>query len=209
MTPIAIFASGSGSNFDAILRAIEGGKLSSEITCLVSDQPDAFVVKRATEKKIPTVIVPADLKLSGNDRRRKQEEKILTELRSYSPEFLVLAGYMRILTREFLDEFRSPRGYAKIVNVHPSLLPSFPGTDGYAQAFRHGCKVTGVSVHLVDDALDGGPICAQEAFEISDCRSVEEVKKRGLAVEHRIYPEALSWILPEEFTLEERLVRKN
>ena len=136
------------------------------------------------------------------DRRTRHEELILAALAPLKPAFLILAGYMRILTPRLLGAFRSPRGYARVVNIHPSLLPAFPGTGGYAQAWEHGAKVAGASVHLVDEGVDEGPICAQEAFSIAECRSAEEVEKMGLAVEHRLYPRALSWILEEKFEIE-------
>ena len=98
-----------------------------------------------------------------------------------------------------IEAFRDPRGYVRIVNVHPSLLPSFPGVDAYRQAFEFGAKSTGVTVHLVELAVDSGPICAQESFSIADCRSVDEVEKRGLAIEHRLFPQTLSWVLAEKF----------
>jgi phosphoribosylglycinamide formyltransferase-1 len=103
-----------------------------------------------------------------------------------------------------LDAFRSERGYARVTNVHPSLLPAFPGVDSYAQAFEHGAKVAGASVHLVELEIDGGPICAQEAFGIADCASAAEVERRGLEVEHRLYPETLRWVLSEKFAVERR-----
>jgi phosphoribosylglycinamide formyltransferase-1 len=113
-----------------------------------------------------------------------------------------MAGYMRVVSPELIDAFRDPRGFARVTNVHPSLLPAFPGRDAYGQAFRHGAKVSGVTVHLVDDGVDEGPICAQEAFGIGDCRSGEEVESRGLAIEHRLYPATLSWLLAESFEIE-------
>jgi phosphoribosylglycinamide formyltransferase-1 len=106
---------------------------------------------------------------------------------------------MRILTPYLIDAFRCDKGYSRMVNIHPSLLPAFPGTHAYAQAFRYGVKITGVTVHLVEPVVDSGPICAQEAFSIEDCQSEDEVEMRGLAVEHRLYPKALNWILAERF----------
>ena len=91
-----------------------------------------------------------------------------------------------------------------MVNIHPSLLPAFPGLNSYAQAYRYGAKVAGVTVHLVEAEVDSGPICAQEAFSIDDCQSEEEVEKRGLAVEHQLFPQVLSWVLPEKFIIERR-----
>jgi phosphoribosylglycinamide formyltransferase-1 len=140
--------------------------------------------------------------------RAEHERAVLQALEPYGVRFLVMAGYMRIISSELLNAFRSERGYFRVVNVHPSLLPAFPGVNAYAQAFEHGAKVAGATVHLVDDGLDSGPICAQEAFRIDDCKSAEEVEQRGLAVEHRLYPAALNWILPENFGIEEMRTRE-
>jgi phosphoribosylglycinamide formyltransferase-1 len=199
-TKIAVFASGRGTNFDAIRGAITAKKLDAEIVALVSDNPDAPAIAKAKGAGIRTVVK----KPEGAKFRRQHEEALLSELRPLGARFVVLAGYMRLLTPDFIREFRSEGGYSRIVNVHPSLLPAFPGVGGYAQAFEHGAKVSGATVHLVDDGLDSGPICAQEAFDIRDCKSSEEVEKRGLLLENRLYPETLRWVLPEKFKLIER-----
>ena len=211
MIPIAVLASGRGTNFRAVHDAIRTKKLAAEIVAVVSDQPQAPVLALARELGLKTILVPAE---SGalrpqntaplSERRRIHEEKILAQLLPLGPKFLVLAGYMRIVTPLLIDAFRCARGYCRMVNIHPSLLPAFPGVDSYAQAFRYGVKWTGVTVHLVENAVDSGPICAQEAFSIADCRSEAEVKARGLAVEHRLLPEALKWILPEAFSFDYR-----
>ncbi len=201
MIPIAVLASGRGSNFEALQAAITQGKLHAKICALVSDQPGALSIQKAQAAGIPSVVVPStDYK--GESGRRAHEEKLLEALQPFSPRFLVMAGYMRIVTDPLIQAFRSERGYSRIVNIHPSLLPAFPGTDAYAQAFHHGAKVTGVTIHLVDSGLDSGPICAQEAFSVTDCNHVEEVEKRGLAIEHRLYPRTLEWVLPERFETE-------
>lgn len=205
--PIAVLGSGRGSNFDAILGAIREGRLEAEIQCVISDQPAASVLEKARAEGIPALTIPPITQdsapgLSPVERRKAHEREILRQLSSHAPRFLVLAGYMRILTPVLLDAFDSGRGYRRIVNVHPSLLPAFPGVDAYRQAFESDAKTTGVTVHLVDEGVDTGPICAQERIEIADCLSVEEVVARGLAVEHRIYPETLAWVLPEKFQVE-------
>ncbi|MEO7161486.1 MAG: phosphoribosylglycinamide formyltransferase [Bdellovibrionia bacterium] len=225
MIPIAVLASGRGSNFGAVFEAIQTKKLDAEIVAVISDQPQAPVLQSARERGLKAILIPAGAsgKQSGAsersgkgtplnelaERRRIHEEKILAELLPLGPKFLVLAGYMRILTPLLIDSFRCDRGYSRMVNIHPSLLPAFPGVHSYSQAFRYGVKWTGVTVHFVENAVDSGPICAQEAFSIADCRSEAEVEARGLAVEHRLLPEALKWILPENFTLENRESREN
>lgn len=195
---IAILASGRGSNFDAIAEAVTQKRLNAEIVALLSDQPKTGALEKAAKRGIPTLVVPAEKDRKAHDR------KVIEALRSFNPRFLVLAGYMRIVTGELIEAFRSDRGYSRIVNIHPSLLPSFPGLHGYSQAFHHGAKLTGVTVHLVEQDVDSGPICAQESFSIADCRSAEEVEQRGLPIEHRLYPAALEWILREKFEIQER-----
>jgi phosphoribosylglycinamide formyltransferase-1 len=108
------------------------------------------------------------------------------------------------MTPHLIEAFRSERGYSRIINIHPSLLPAFTGVSSYRQAFEFGVKTTGVTVHLVEAAVDSGPICAQEVFDIGDCKSVDEVERRGLAIEHRLFPETLKWVLPEAFSVEKR-----
>lgn len=200
-TPIAIFASGRGSNFDAISNAVAQGKLDADIRAVVSDKPDAQVLSKARALGIQALCIEPSKGGSPDERRTEHEKRILEGLKNHAPRFLVLAGYMRILTPKLIEAFRSEKGYTRIVNVHPSLLPAFPGVDSYRQAFEYGAKAAGVTVHLVENEVDSGPICAQEAFTISDCSSVEEVEERGLAIEHRLYPETLSWVLPEEFSM--------
>lgn len=198
--PIAVLASGRGSNFEAILRAITLNRLNARVVAVVSDRAQAPVLEKARASGIPAIHVPALKEIS----REAHDEAILRALKESAleaPVFLVLAGYMRIVTPKLIEAFRSERGYSRVVNIHPSLLPSFRGLNGYAQAFEHGCQVTGATVHLVEVELDDGPICAQAAFSIGDCRSSEEVEKMGLDVEHRLFPEALSWILPEQFEI--------
>ena len=106
---------------------------------------------------------------------------------------------MRLLGAPVLEFFKSERGYVRIVNIHPSLLPAFPGKNSYQRAFEHGCLVTGVTVHFVDEGLDSGWICAQESFSISDCQSATDVENKGLPIEHRLYVDTLKWVLPEMF----------
>jgi phosphoribosylglycinamide formyltransferase-1 len=204
-TKIAILASGRGSNFDAILKAVKAGKLDAEIVAVLSDQPEAPVLEKARAAGIPALAVPPQVK--GPAGRQAHDEQVLQALKSYSPRFLVMAGYMRVVTPVLLEAFRSDRGYTRVVNVHPSLLPAFPGVGSYGQAFRHGAHVAGVTVHLVEEAVDTGPILAQEAFSIRHCTSAEEVEKLGLEIEHQLYPETLAWVLPEKFELVQRRIR--
>ncbi len=228
-TPIAVLASGRGSNFEAILRAVQGGQLDADIRVLVTDNPQAKAIQIAQWAGIAVEIVEPprspQAKRDGEPpktpgasqaedtqelaaRRLQHDEAILRALSRHLPKFLVMAGYMRVVTPRLIEAFRSDRGYSRIVNIHPSLLPAFPGVESYAQAFHHGVKITGATVHLVEEQVDSGPICAQTAFDISACRTQAEVEQRGLSIEHRLYPETLSWILPEAFDIETREFRK-
>ncbi len=206
MTPICIFASGRGGNFDAIQKSIESSQLNAKIVALVCDKPNAPVIGKAKKASVPTIVVPVqDL------TREDHEKEILRQLKPYQPRFLVFCGYMRLLTELLIEEFRSKKGYTRMVNIHPSLLPAFPGKNAYAQAFDYGVKITGVTVHLVEKEMDSGPICAQEAFDISNYKTTEEVQKKGVEIEHRLYSKTLTWVLEENFEITRGrvCVRKN
>lgn len=199
----AVFASGRGSNFEAIVRAVREGKLSGHLVGLVTDQESAGAVEIAKRAGIPYQVVPAPQASSGDQaaRRAEHEKKILDAIADWKVRFIVLAGYMRLLGPDLIRAFRSDAGYARIVNIHPSLLPAFPGLDSYRQAFEHGCKIAGATVHLVDESLDGGPICAQSSFSIESLSTADEVRARGLQLEHGLYPRTLNWVLSENFEI--------
>jgi phosphoribosylglycinamide formyltransferase-1 len=199
---IAIMGSGRGSNMDAIAGAVRSGRLKAELAVVISDKADAPILAKAKLAGLAAVAVPVPAASSKEQARELHDQAMLATLKSHGVSWVVMAGYMRLVTPGFLAAFRSERGYARVVNVHPSLLPAFPGTGGYAQARAYGAMVAGVTVHLVDDGLDTGPICAQEAFAIGDCESAEEVEARGLVIEHRLYPATLQWVLAEKFTIE-------
>lgn len=207
IVPIAVLASGRGSNFDAISRAIDAGWLGAKVVAVVSDQPDAPVLDKARALGIPTSVVPAISSKEEPDRvtrRKKHDARVLEALAPANPRFLVMAGYMRVVTPVLIEAFRSERGYSRITNIHPSLLPAFPGVESYAQAYRYGTCLSGATVHLVEETVDSGPICAQESFSILGCQSEKEVEKLGLAIEHRLYPQTLAWVLAENFEVEYR-----
>ncbi|MDS9473156.1 phosphoribosylglycinamide formyltransferase [Sporosarcina pasteurii] len=180
-TKIAVFASGSGSNFVAIEEACRNGELNAEIAVLITDKPEAYVAERARELNIPISVFSP--KAYGS--REKYEEAILQKLEEDQVEWLILAGYMRLIGHTLLDAFPS-----RIVNIHPSLLPSFPGKAAIEQAIEHGVKVTGVTVHLVDEGMDTGPILAQEAVRVVD-GDVNQTAEAIHAVEHVLYKETL------------------
>ena len=205
--PIVILASGSGTGFASLADAIAVGRLPAALRGLLCDQPGAPVLQLARERGIPAVCCPRE----KGETRDSYEARLLSALEEWAPEWIVLAGFMRVLGPCFLERFHQPaaggtsgEGFFRVVNVHPSLLPAFAGLDGYGQAFRHGVKVAGASVHLVDATLDGGPICAQESFSIEGVSTVEEVVRRGKELEHRLYPATLGWLLQRKFRVESR-----
>ncbi|MGM9949086.1 MAG: phosphoribosylglycinamide formyltransferase [Lysinibacillus sp.] len=180
-TRIAVFASGSGSNFQAIQEAIVRGDLHAQVALVVTDKPGAFVVTRAKQFDIPVL----ELAPKQFDSKAAYEEALVTELRAHTVEWVVLAGYMRLVGDVLLTAYPN-----RIVNIHPSLLPSFPGKDAIGQAMEHGVKVTGVTVHFVDAGMDTGPIISQQAVEVvvGDREATEE---QIHTVEHDLYPRTL------------------
>ncbi len=179
---IAVFASGSGSNFAAIEEACRSGTLNAEIVLMVTNKPEAYVVKRAAQAGIQVAAFPS----SEYATRAAYEKDILKKLQEVGAEWLVLAGYMRLIGETLLTAYPS-----RIVNIHPSLLPSFPGKDAIEQAVEHGVKVTGVTVHLVDAGMDTGPILAQRAVDVIP-DNVEKTAEAIHAVEHDLYKDTLN-----------------
>jgi phosphoribosylglycinamide formyltransferase-1 len=183
---IAIFASGSGSNFEALAESAQELKKQGvspyEIVLLVCDQPSAYVLTRAERRGIPALLLrPRDYA-----SREAYEEQIAHHLRAYKIDLIVLAGYMRLITQVLLNVYGN-----RILNIHPSLLPAFPGLRAVEQAYHHGVKVIGVTVHLVDEQMDHGPILAQEAISVHPTDTIETLYTRIHAVEHRLYPEVV------------------
>lgn len=182
---IAIFASGSGTNAEAIIQAVKAGKLDATISLIFSDNPSAKVIERAKNHGIPVVVETP--KSFAN--KEEYERKILDYLTEKGVQFIVLAGYMRLVGSTILDAFEG-----KMVNIHPSLLPSFPGLDAIGQAFRAKVKVTGVTIHYVDSGMDTGPIIAQEPVRIEESDTLETLEEKIHAVEHELYPRTLQMI---------------
>lgn len=182
MMNIAIFASGSGSNFQAICDAVQNGELEANISLLVCDKPNAKVVERANDAGIPAfVFSPGDF-----SSKEEYEAAICEQLLEYGVQFIVLAGYMRLIGSCLLGKFTG-----KIVNIHPSLLPSFPGKDAVGQAIEAKVKVTGITIHYVDEGMDTGPIIAQKAIDLLDGDTREDIESRIHQAEHEFYPKTL------------------
>jgi phosphoribosylglycinamide formyltransferase-1 len=194
VNPLAILLSGRGSNFLAIHAAIERGEVPAEIVLVVSNVADAPGLAKARELGLPALAIPHQ-----GLPRRVHEEKVVAALREAGAEWICLAGYMRLLSPAFVQAF--PR---RIVNIHPSLLPAFPGLDAQDQALAHGVKVSGCTVHLVDEGLDSGPIVVQRTVPVLDGDTPATLSARILEQEHRAYPEALRRLLTEPWRVEGR-----
>ncbi|MBP7737345.1 MAG: phosphoribosylglycinamide formyltransferase [Spirochaetes bacterium] len=181
-TKIAVFVSGSGTNLQSIIDKAESGWLPVEVACVISDKEKAFGLERARKHGIPAFFV--DRKLHA--LREDHEEAIIAILKQYDVELIVLAGYMRLLTSHLIGQYRN-----RIINIHPALLPSFPGTDGYGDAWRYGVKVSGCTVHFVDEGCDTGPIILQGVNTVDESDTLESFRERGLKIEHQVLPEAI------------------
>lgn len=194
---LAILISGRGSNFAAIHEAIRSGDLAAEIVAVVSNRPDAVGLEHARAWGYAAFAVDHKAFASREDHERA----VLAVLRDRGAEWIALAGYMRKLTATFIEPYRG-----RIVNIHPSLLPAFPGVDAQRQAFEHGVKVTGCTVHLVDETLDGGAIVVQRAVEVLDSDTAETLAARILEQEHLAYVDALRRLLGGAWRVDGRRV---
>lgn len=179
---LAVLLSGRGSNFEAIYDAIDSGRLNAEIVAVISNKPDARGLARARELGLPAYAFAH----RDYPTREAHEEDVLRVLAEANPDFIVLAGYMRLLSPAFVAAFPH-----RILNIHPSLLPSFPGVDAQAQAVAYGVKIAGCTVHFVDENLDAGPILVQRAVEVREDDDASTLAARILDQEHDAYVEAL------------------
>ncbi len=198
MFRIAVFASGQGTNFQAIVDAVQEGKLDVSIELLVCDKPAAPVVERAKRAGVEAfVFTPKDY-----PSREAYETEILTELERRQVDLIVLAGYMRIITPVLIEPY-----YGRMINIHPSLLPSFPGVNGIGQALEYGVKVTGVTVHFVDGGLDSGPIIAQTSVAVENEDTEDALAVRIHAAEQQLLPKVIQHIAHGQVQLNGRHVR--
>jgi phosphoribosylglycinamide formyltransferase-1 len=183
---IGVLISGRGSNMVALADGVHDGMIpNAEIAVVISDQRGAFGLDKAKERGIETLVIER----SGR-KREEHDREIVAALRIRQVDLVCLAGYMRLLSGEFLKAF--PR---RILNIHPSLLPLFPGLDAQKQALDNGARVSGCTVHFVDETLDGGPIIAQRTVPVSDDDTIESLSARILIEEHRLYTEAVAMVL--------------
>jgi phosphoribosylglycinamide formyltransferase 1 len=196
---IGVLLSGRGSNFEALAESVSAGRIpDAEIAIVISNQPDAQGLKRAEERGIPSRMIP-----SKGLQREAYDRQVVAVLQEYKVDLICLAGYMRLLSSYFVAAFPQ-----KILNIHPSLLPSFPGLESQKQALEHGVKFAGCTVHFVDENLDAGPIIQQAVVPVLDGDNERTLSERILAEEHRIYSEAAKLILEGKYRIVGRRVLK-
>jgi phosphoribosylglycinamide formyltransferase-1 len=193
---LGILISGRGSNFEAIADSVAAGKLDAEIAVVVSNRAEARGLETARARGLSAVCLPS----KGLDRE-VYDRMLAAELHSRGVDLVCLAGFMRLLSAGFIREFPD-----RILNIHPSLLPSFPGLDAQHQALAHGVKITGCTVHFVDENLDAGPIVIQAAVPVLDVDTVETLSARILKQEHRIYSEAIGIVIAGKYRVKGRRV---
>lgn len=197
MMRLGVLLSGRGSNFEAIANSIAQGRLDAEIAIVISNRASAAGLDIARERGIPLRVIP-----SAGLNREAWDRLAVEELRTHGVELVCLAGFMRLLSAGFIRAFPD-----RILNIHPSLLPAFPGLDAQKQALDYGVKIAGCTVHYVDEALDSGPILLQAAVPVFDADTVDSLSARILAQEHFIYSRAIQAIVEGRVTLEDRRVR--
>lgn len=191
---IAILASGNGSNAQAIIDKIKAGILDASINLIFSNHPDAYVLQRAKDAGLPYAM----LEHHAFPDRKSYDIAIAELIKQHDCQLVVLAGYMRILSSAFLEIFKG-----QVLNIHPALLPSFPGTHGARDALEYGVKITGVSVHFVEEQMDSGPLVIQAALPVLQNETEEELLGRIHRLEHRIYPQALQWYAEKRLRLQD------
>lgn len=199
---IAVMVSGRGSNLQAIIDKIDEGCINGNIGLVISNKKDAYGLERAREKGIDTVVVSKTLYPSLDERTNV----IIDALTSRDIDFIVLAGYMEILDKKLIDKYEN-----RIINIHPSLIPSFCGKGLYGMrvhnaVYKYGVKLTGATVHFVDEGADTGPVIMQESVEIEDLDMPEDIGKKVLAIEHKLLPEIVRLMCDEKIVIDNRRV---
>ncbi len=194
---LGILISGRGSNFEAIANQIAQRKLDAEIAIVISNRANAPGLEIARERGIPMRVIP-----SAGLERETYDKLLIEELHTHEVDLVCLAGFMRLLSAVFIRAYPG-----RILNIHPSLLPAFPGLDAQRQALEYGARITGCTVHFVDEFLDSGPIVVQSAVPVLDGDTVESLSARILVQEHLIYPRAIRYIVDARVSVEGRRVR--
>jgi len=197
MINIGVLVSGSGTNLLAIIEAIKAEQIDGAIQIVISDKADAFALRRAKFYKIETQSV----NFKDYNNREEYDKKIVSKLKEKEIDLVVLAGYMKILSPYFINEYKN-----KIMNIHPALLPSFPGLHAHKQALKYGVKISGCTVHFVDEGLDSGPIILQKAVKVKTGDTEGTLAERILKEEHQIYPRAIQLFAQGRLKIEGRKV---
>ncbi len=197
MINIAVFASGRGSNFSAIIKAVKKGAIKANLALLVSDNPKAGAIARARRAGVRVALV----KREDFPGKKEFEEKITEHLQENKIDLIVLAGFMRLLSPELTLHYKN-----RILNVHPALLPAFKGTQAIKDAFDYGSRITGVTVHFVDQEMDHGPIILQGQVKIENKDTLSSLEKKIHKIEHKLYPEAIRLYVEGKLKVEGRRV---
>jgi phosphoribosylglycinamide formyltransferase-1 len=194
---VAVLASGRGSNFQALIDAVSRGEVPAELVALITDNPEAYAIERAQKAAIPYEVVDYD----SFPSREAYERALLAVMHKFFPDIVVLAGYMRIVGSGIVRAYEG-----RMINIHPALLPSFPGLHGQRQALIHGVKVSGCTVHFVDESLDGGPIIVQRCVPVMEDDDEDTLAARILEQEHQVLPLAVKLFCEGRLRIEGRLV---
>lgn len=181
MLSFAVFISGNGSNLQAIIDATSNGLIDGQICCVLSNKKEAYGLARAKKANIPTIVIEH----LNYENREEFDNALLQSLQKYNPDLIVLAGFMRILTPVFIKPY-----LGKLINIHPSLLPKYPGLNTHQKVIANKDTEHGVTVHFVDENLDGGPICAQSTMKV-ESNDIETLEKRIHELEHELYPKVI------------------
>lgn len=199
MIQLGVFGSGRGSNLESLFTAIDAGMLAARVVCVLSDNADAFILERARKRGIPAFhldCAPFKTKLDG-----AAQDRAIATLREHGADTIALAGFMRIVKPGLLAAFPN-----RVINIHPSLLPSFPGLEAWGQAVRYGAKVSGCTVHFVDGGMDTGPIILQKTVPVLHTDTPQSLHARIQEQEHLAYPEALQLLAQDRLRIEGRIV---
>jgi len=195
---IAVLASGRGTNFGAIIRQVKKGKIKANLALLICDSPKAGAIGRAKRARVKVALV----KREDFSTKEDFEARIIQHLEENKIDLIVLAGFMRLLSPGMVIKYKG-----RILNIHPALLPSFKGTEGIKDAFDYGAKVTGVTVHFIDEEMDHGPVILQQAIKIEEGDTLEALEAKIHKIEHRLYPQAVRLFVEGKLQLEGRRVR--
>ncbi len=194
----AVFASGNGTNLQRIIEAVKAGEITGELALVFSDKRKSLALKRAEEAGIPTLV----LEYKDYTNKQSLERDLIIYLRRANIDFIVLAGFMRILSPYVIREYPD-----KILNIHPSLLPSFKGTTSVKDTLTYGCKVAGVTIHFVDDKMDHGPIILQDSVKVQEDDNLESLAEKVRQVEHKIFPKAIQLFIEGRLRIKGRKVK--